>query len=124
MNYRHIYHAGNHADVFKHSVLCILLRALQKKDAPFQVLDTHGGIGLYALSDEKAQKTQEALHGIAKLWPKPSNLPAGVDDLLNIVIKMNNAQLEYYPGSPWVSHSLLRPQDHLIACELHPEDAQ
>lgn len=123
MNYRHIYHAGNHADVFKHAVLCILMRALQKKDAPFQVLDTHGGLGRYALYDEKAQKTQESLHGIAKLWPAPANAPAGVDDLLKIVKSMNADSLAHYPGSPWVAHTLLRAQDHLIVCELHPDDA-
>ena len=43
MNYRHAFHAGNHADVLKHIVLLALLDALKKKEAPFFVLDTHAG---------------------------------------------------------------------------------
>ena len=33
MNYRHAFHAGNHADVLKHLVLVNLLEALNRKDS-------------------------------------------------------------------------------------------
>ena len=67
MNYRHIYHAGNFADVLKHAVLARLVRYLQNKDKAFRVLDTHAGIGLYDLASEEAQKTGEWQTGIGKL---------------------------------------------------------
>ncbi len=68
MNYRHLYHAGNFADVIKHVVLTVLIQALQRKETPICFLDTHAGIGLYALQSEQAQKKQEYQHGIGKLF--------------------------------------------------------
>ena len=59
MNYRHVYHAGNFADVIKHLVVVVLLQALQRKETPFCFLDTHAGIGLYELQSTQAQKKQE-----------------------------------------------------------------
>ena len=80
MNYRHIYHAGNFADVLKHAVLARLIRYMQKKDGAFRVLDTHAGIGLYDLSSEEAQKTGEWLDGIGKLME--ADLGPQVSELL------------------------------------------
>ena len=40
MNYRHIYHAGNFADVLKHAVLALVIERLKQKDAAFRVVDT------------------------------------------------------------------------------------
>ena len=54
MNYRHAFHAGNHADVLKHAVLCRLLALLARKDKPFAYLDSHAGIGLYDLCGVQA----------------------------------------------------------------------
>ncbi len=68
MNYRHIYHAGNPADVFKHCVLIALIEALQKKETGFCYLDTHAGCGHYDLPDPAARKTTEYLQGIGKLY--------------------------------------------------------
>ena len=45
LSYRHAFHAGNFADVFKHVLLVQLIRALHRKDKPFCVLDTHAGAG-------------------------------------------------------------------------------
>ncbi len=67
MNYRHIYHAGNFADVFKHVLLCRMLGYLARKDAPFRVIDTHAGPGLYRLDSEEARKTGEASAGVKRL---------------------------------------------------------
>ena len=74
MNYRHIYHAGNFADVLKHAVLARLVLYMQGKDKAFRVLDTHAGIGLYDLSSEEAQKTGEWRDGIGRLLD--GDLPA------------------------------------------------
>lgn len=127
MNYRHIYHAGNFADVLKHTVLARLVRYLQNKDKAFRVLDTHAGIGLYDLSSEEAQKTGEWQTGIGKLVQ--AELAAPVADLLepylSVVREMNpDGGVKLYPGSPKLTRMLLRPQDRLSAMELHPDDSR
>ncbi|TDK37079.1 23S rRNA (adenine(2030)-N(6))-methyltransferase RlmJ [Rhizobium deserti] len=125
MNYRHIYHAGNFADVLKHAVLARLVRYAQNKDKAFRVLDTHAGTGLYDLSSEEAQKTGEWREGIGRLLE--AELPPKVADLLEpyltAVRDLNpEGQIRLYPGSPKLVRMLLRPQDRLSAMELHPED--
>jgi 23S rRNA (adenine2030-N6)-methyltransferase len=125
MNYRHIYHAGNFADVLKHAVLARLIRYMQKKDAAFRVLDTHAGIGLYDLSSEEAQKTGEWSEGIGKildteLAPQVAEL---LEPYLSAVRELNaEGGIRLYPGSPKLARMLFRPQDRLSAMELHPED--
>ena len=49
LSYRHAFHAGNHADVLKHTVQALIIESLKKKEKPFIVLDTHAGGGLYDL---------------------------------------------------------------------------
>jgi 23S rRNA (adenine2030-N6)-methyltransferase len=125
MNYRHIYHAGNFADVLKHAVLCLLIRYMQKKDKAFRVLDTHAGIGLYDLSSEEAQKTGEWRDGIGRLLtveldPQSAAILA---PYLDAVRELNpKGEITRYPGSPKLARMLFRPQDRLAAMELHPED--
>ncbi len=63
MNYRHVFHAGNHADVFKHAALTLILQHLTAKPQPFAVLDTHAGVGAYDLLSEGAQRTEEYERG-------------------------------------------------------------
>ncbi|MCO6177786.1 MULTISPECIES: 23S rRNA (adenine(2030)-N(6))-methyltransferase RlmJ [Ciceribacter] len=125
MNYRHIYHAGNFADVLKHAVLARLIVYLQQKDKAFRVLDTHAGIGLYDFSSEEAQKTGEWRDGIGRLME--ADLPEGVAALLAPyldAIRTLNPQgpITLYPGSPKLARMLFRPQDRLSAMELHPDD--
>lgn len=125
MNYRHIYHAGNFADVLKHAILARLIRYAQKKDKAFRVLDTHAGVGLYDLSSDEAQKTGEWRDGIGRLME--AELPAKISELLEpyltAVKDLNpNGGLKFYPGSPKLARMLFRPQDRLSAMELHPED--
>lgn len=128
MNYRHIYHAGNFADVAKHAVLAMIIECLKQKDAPFRVIDTHAGIGGYDLSSEEAQKTGEWLGGIGRLiGPNAGPLPPDIADLIEpylAVVRAANPPgvLAQYPGSPQIARALLRPQDILVANELHPED--
>ena len=129
MNYRHIFHAGNICDVVKHSVLTLVIEYLRLKEAAFCVLDTHAGIGVYDLTDPRAGKTNEAQSGILKLLDAPS-VPE-LEYYRAALAKMNidwdgasSKGFRYYPGSPLLALHLLRPQDRLIACELHPEDAE
>ncbi len=119
MNYRHIYHAGNFADVVKHLVLALCLEHLCKKDAPFFVLDAHGGTGLYDLASEQAQKTKEHLPGIAALIKKGAT---NKDAAFYLDAVQKDFAGGHYPGSPMLAARLLREQDRMIANELHPED--
>ena len=124
MNYRHIYHAGNFADVFKHIVLMLLLGHLLKKDRPFFVLDTHAGLGLYDLSAAQAQKTSESAAGIGRLW-ETENLPGAVAHYVAAVRRYNpDGVLRFYPGSPLIAHDVMRLSDRLAANELHPGDGE
>lgn len=130
MNYRHIYHAGNFADVLKHAVLALVITHLCKKETPFRVIDTHAGIGVYDLSSEEAQKTGEWLHGIGRIWGEDADpLPGPVQEImapyLDAVSAFNpGGRLDVYPGSPAIARHLLRRSDQLVANELHPEDAE
>ncbi|MBV7388415.1 23S rRNA (adenine(2030)-N(6))-methyltransferase RlmJ [Pasteurellaceae bacterium TAE3-ERU1] len=122
LSYRHSFHAGNHADVLKHTVLVAILRALQQKEKGFFYLDTHAGAGRYSLQSKESEKTAEYLDGIAKLW-QADDLPAVVADYLKQVKATNgDGQLRFYPGSPLMACNLLRIQDSALACELHPSD--
>lgn len=127
MNYRHSYHAGNFADVFKHSILTLLLEKLCQKDKPFCYFDTHAGIGFYDLHSELTQKTQEYLSGIGKVLAQ-KNYPPEIETYLNIVKQLNandhDKPVRYYPGSPYIAKSILRPQDRMILTELHKEDVK
>ena len=122
MNYRHSYHAGNSADVVKHSLLIALVHALQQKPGALTLIDTHAGCGLYDLEGENAQRTGEALHGVMRVAADAHPL---LDDYRAAVRAVNvEAAPRFYPGSPRFLAQLLRPQDVLILNEKHPEDAQ
>jgi len=114
MNYRHGFHAGNFADCMKHALLVWLLRALQRKPGGIAVLDTHAGRGDYALSSPEAERTGEWRRGIARLADPPPALAE--------YVALATGQPGRYPGSPALVRAMLRPQDRLIACELHPEE--
>ncbi|ADZ89999.1 23S rRNA (adenine(2030)-N(6))-methyltransferase RlmJ [Marinomonas mediterranea] len=122
LSYRHIYHAGNHADILKHLVVSQICRHFVKKDAPFFYLDTHAGIGMYELASDQAQLNKEFDTGIGRLMSK-SDLPEPLEQYLDIVKSLNpNEILEVYPGSPKVVDYYTRQKDKLHLCELHPND--
>jgi 23S rRNA (adenine2030-N6)-methyltransferase len=124
MNYRHAFHAGGFADVIKHIVLVRILTYLQEKQAPFRVIDTHAGAGLYDLTGEEAQRSGEWLTGIARIMQarfSETTLPL-IKPYLDIVRAFNpDRDLKAYPGSPLIARALLRPQDRLTACEVEPK---
>ena len=122
LSYRHSFHAGNHADVLKHTVQSLIIESLKEKEKPFLYLDTHAGAGRYQLSGEHAERTGEYLEGIARLWDQ-KNLPAITADYMQVLHKMNpDGELRYYPGSPEWARRLTRSQDRILLNEKHPED--
>ena len=127
MNYRHAFHAGNFADVHKHSILVRVLLHLRAKPAAFRVIDTHAGSGRYDLFGSEATRSGEWHQGIERVWR--AREAGAVHDLikpyLDVVAALNpGGELRTYPGSPLVAQSLLRAQDRLIACELEPGSAR
>jgi 23S rRNA (adenine2030-N6)-methyltransferase len=125
MNYRHAFHAGNFADVFKHALLARILVYLARKDAPMRYLDTHAGVGRYDLSGEESERTGEWRDGIARVLRQAP--PPQVAELLAPWLAMLGPvdaamRPATYPGSPALAQALTRPQDRLTLCELHPQD--
>jgi len=127
MNYRHAFHAGNFADVVKHVILTRILAYLMRKDAPFRVIDTHAGVGLYDLFGGEAERTGEWQDGIGRLLgaAPPAEISELIAPYLDAVRARNaDGNLRFYPGSPFIARHMLRSQDRLMALELHPEDAE
>lgn len=122
MNYRHAFHVGNHADVLKHAVLLFCLEALRRKPAPFAVLDTHAGRGLYDLGGAEAERSPEWRDGIGRIWDWPAPPPLVARYLAAVRGFNQDGALRVYPGSPALATTQLREQDVLMACELHPEE--
>jgi len=133
MKYRHAYHAGNYADVFKHTLLVQLLRALQQKEQGFLYLDTHAGRGVYDLAAAPApagrSRAPEWPEGIGRLWDA-AGLPPPLADYVALVRAGNEqagsarGRLRFYPGSPWFAARVRRPQDRLALWERQPEEAK
>jgi 23S rRNA (adenine2030-N6)-methyltransferase len=126
MNYRHGFHAGNHADVLKHVILARVIEHLKSKEKPFSMLDAHAGVGAYDLRGPQALKTGEWQGGIGKM---AAEFAPEVELILSpyreVIAAMNSQSgLQYYPGSPEIAVRLMRKDDKLIANELHPVDAE
>jgi 23S rRNA (adenine2030-N6)-methyltransferase len=133
-SYRHAFHAGNHADVLKHTVLIATLDYLLEKDTPLTVVDTHAGAGLYRLDGDYAGKSGEAADGVLRLFApaapaKPKATDAPLADALARYLEVIGAfnpkgGAKIYPGSPFITQHLLREHDKLKLFELHPTDAR
>ncbi|MGE3247466.1 MAG: 23S rRNA (adenine(2030)-N(6))-methyltransferase RlmJ [Beijerinckiaceae bacterium] len=126
MNYRHAFHAGNFADVFKHALLSRIFVYMKRKDAALRFIDTHAGIGWYDLAADEARRTGEWREGIGRL--AGAAMPPDVSELLGpyltaVGLSAGEAAPARYPGSPALAAAMLRPQDRMIFCELHPVDA-
>lgn len=125
MNYRHGFHAGNFADVFKHALLVRLLLYLRRKETPFRVIDTHAGEGAYDLASDEAERTGEWRAGVGRL-ADVSALPREAQELLQPYLDCLGARdpegrPTLYPGSPLIAQRLMRNQDRALFCELRPD---
>jgi 23S rRNA (adenine2030-N6)-methyltransferase len=128
-SYRHAFHAGNHADVLKHTVLIATLDYLLEKDAALTVVDTHAGAGLYRLDGDYAGTSGEAADGVLRLLAEQKTPETPLADALarylEVVRDFNpKGGARIYPGSPFITHHLLREHDKLKLFELHPTDAR
>ena len=121
MNYRHSFHAGNFADLHKHAVLLLLLRAMRPERPAFTVIDTHAGAGVYSLLGEDQARSREAARGIKALMA--GELPGSFEPLIERVRALNSGEgnPELYPGSPWLIASALGEHDRYIGCEVQPQ---
>ncbi len=120
-SYRHAFHAANHADVLKHSILLYTLDHFNQKDAPYWVIDTHAGAGIYDLTDEWASKNSEHESGLDRLLgAEPAPM---IERYLDAIEQFNpDGTARFYPGSPWLALNLLRQKDRLRLFELHPTE--
>ena len=126
-SYRHAYHAGNHADVLKHTVLVAVMKHLALKEVGFTAIDTHAGAGMYRLDSADANQSGEAQEGLLALMRNKSKLSGPMADALLDYRKVldhfnREGGLLNYPGSPLIAHHLLREQDKLKLFEMHPTD--
>lgn len=161
-SYRHAFHAGNHADVLKHTVLIATLDYLLDKDPALTVIDTHAGAGLYRLDGDYAGLSGEAADGVLRLLaaqqsgtvaPAVAEAPASPPGTPGAAAKKSPKSAQavkpkvfepapalarylevlrdfnpkgaprIYPGSPFITHHLLRSHDRLKLFELHPTDS-
>jgi 23S rRNA (adenine2030-N6)-methyltransferase len=149
-SYRHAFHAGNHADVLKHTVLIAILRHLRQKDTALTVFDTHAGAGLYRLDGDYAETSGEAANGFLRLVSEKArpldatntqtqtatrsatstksvanSLAPLLQDYMGLVASFNSAgSHKVYPGSPFIIQRLLGDRDKLKLFEIHPTDAR
>lgn len=123
LSYQHGYHAGNFADVIKHLTLSRLLTYMVNKEKPLFYLETHAGRGLYDFKDSQAEKTGEYKQGINLLWNRKADLPPLFKPYLQLLKEINPSnELRFYPGSPTIALDMLREQDRLYCCEMHPRE--
>lgn len=130
MHYRHHYHAGNFADVFKHILLVALLDHLSRKDKPWCCLDTHAGAGRYELASAVAGRTGEWEDGAGRLRREPG-MPACVSRFLDLLgwgeddaAQRSLRHSRVYPGSPQLAVATAREHDRVVCCERLPEVAE
>jgi 23S rRNA (adenine2030-N6)-methyltransferase len=122
LSYRHSFHAGNFADVLKHTVQTLIIEALKQKPKAFVYYDTHAGAGKYSLFSKYSRKNAEYKEGIEKIWLE-KNSPEEISHYIDLIKKLNpDEKLTTYPGSPLVAHMLMSKQNRLELSELHPTD--
>jgi 23S rRNA (adenine2030-N6)-methyltransferase len=121
LSYRHSFHAGNFADLLKHSIYIHCLEYMTQKPKSLRIIDTHSGAGIYSLNSSEARKNSEFTNGIGRLW-KATQLPEALSAYLQQVSAVNHQDYHVYPGSPVLAQAFLRPIDQLFLHELHPTD--
>ena len=124
LSYRHAFHAGNFADVLKHSILLHTLTYMLQKDKPLRVIDTHAGAGGYKLGASQTIRNREYDNGIGKLWQR-QDLPPLLAQYVETIKSFNpHTPLTNYPGSPLLIQQALRAQDRLFLHEIHSTDCR
>lgn len=127
LNYRHAFHAGNFADVVKHVALALCFDRLNAKEAPYRYIDTHSGIGLYDFEGDEAGRSPEWKDGVGRVWDAErgasAEVRAALAPWLNVIRRLNTIGLQHYPGSPVIAAEMMRKDDAIRLCELHPESA-
>lgn len=124
LSYRHVHHAGNPADVLKHTVLLAVIDYLNQKDKPYWVIDTHAGAGGYRFDAGRAKTHAEHEDGIGRLWQR-KDLPPPLARYVEAIRADNpDGHLRRYPGSPLLAFHAMRPADRLRLFELHPADVK
>ncbi len=124
-SYRHAYHAGNHADVFKHLALIEIMRHMTQKETALVVVDTHAGAGLYQLDSLQAKTSNEAAFGYKKLIQSTTPWVASIQQYIDLIASFNQAGQscqDCYPGSPFIIQRFLRENDRLKLFEMHPNE--
>jgi len=121
LSYLHGFHAGNAADVLKHSLLIFCLSYLKKKEKPLLCVDTHAGAGFYDLAGTANREWEQGLGMLLQTSTKP---PPMIDRYLKLMEEQNDQSLRFYSGSPLIMASLLEKGDRLVCFELHPRQAQ
>lgn len=117
LSYQHIYHAGNLADVHKHSLLAWMLDYMTRKDKPISYIETHAGRALYDLTADEASKTGEAAMGINRT----RNWFMGDHPYMKSLRRTAETDGDHaYPGSPMIAAQRLREMDRITLAELHP----
>jgi 23S rRNA (adenine2030-N6)-methyltransferase len=122
VNYRHVFHAGNFADVIKHAALSLAMDRLMASPEPLLVVDSHAGAGTYDLTAAPALKSGEAEVGVGKLMADDDS-PEAFRALKSAVRAANpGGGLRVYPGSPALIAGRLRRGDEYVGAELQPDD--
>lgn len=121
MNYLHAFHAGNFADVLKHSILCACLRYLNRKPAPYFILDSHAGAGRYDLGGDAGLRNPEYISGAGAFYgADPAGLHPILADYVTFLRKFNGDRaLRLYPGSPIFIAEHMRESDRFLCAELN-----
>ncbi len=120
MNYRHIFHAGNFADVHKHVVVLALLDRLMRKPKPLLYLDTHAGRGSYDLHSPEAIRGGEWHEGIERLL---DHAPESDEVRRYLQVAAPAVAQARYPGSPLLALEHLREGDRAVFVEKQLEEA-
>ncbi|AUH33897.1 23S rRNA (adenine(2030)-N(6))-methyltransferase RlmJ [Paracoccus tegillarcae] len=121
LSYQHAYHAGNLADLHKHSMLAVALDYMVRKDKAMTYIETHAGRGLYRLDSPESLKTGEAAAGIRRAESE-GWLQGGHPLLAALASVRSSHGKNSYPGSPLIASYFLRPKDSVHLAELHPAE--
>ena len=115
LSYQHGFHAGNRADILKHSALDAVLT----EHAGERVLyvETHAARGAYDLTGPQAQKTGEAAEGILAMlegtFPRPLRA-------WGTLVAARGPKA--YPGSPILAAERLGSDARIVLFEKHPAE--